>query len=179
MRRLADRERIEKFIRGLADHASQETRVYFTGGATAVLQGWRSSTIDVDILIVPDQDRILQALPRLKEELKINVELASPADFVPALPGWEGRSAFVASAGRISFYHYDFYAQALSKIERGHEKDLEDAREMVRRELVEPAKLLELYQRIEPELYRFPAIDPMSFRRAVDQFMEHISPRRT
>lgn len=34
--------------------------------------------------------------------------------------------------------------------------------------LVEKAKLLELFDAIEPALYRFPAIDPPSFRRAVE-----------
>jgi hypothetical protein len=32
---------------------------------------------------------------------------------------------------------------------------------------VEPAKGREYFARIEPELYRFPAIDPPSFARAV------------
>jgi len=34
--------------------------------------------------------------------------------------------------------------------------------------LVESDRLRELYARIEPELYRYPAIDPKSLRRAVD-----------
>lgn len=33
--------------------------------------------------------------------------------------------------------------------------------------LVEPARLQELYDAIEPELYRYPAIDPAAFRRKV------------
>lgn len=33
--------------------------------------------------------------------------------------------------------------------------------------LVVPSKLAELYEAIEPELYRFPAIDPKAFRAAV------------
>ena len=33
-------------------------------------------------------DALFRALPRLKEELRINVEIASPAHFIPELPGW-------------------------------------------------------------------------------------------
>ena len=44
------------------------------GGATAVLHGWRASTIDVDLKLVPDDDALLRALPRLKEELHVNLE---------------------------------------------------------------------------------------------------------
>jgi len=39
--------------------------------------------------------------------------------------------------------------------------------------LVAPAEALIQFEAIEPELYRFPAIDPVSFRKAVnDLFME-------
>ncbi len=107
-------------------------------------------------------------MPRLKEQLQINVELASPADFIPELPGWEERSQFISREGKLSFYHYDFYAQALSKIERGHVQDIRDVRSMFDSRLIEPKKLFELYERIEPDLYRYPAIDPKSFRREVE-----------
>ena len=46
--------------------------------------------------------------------------------------------------------------------------DLEDVAAMLRLGLVEPERLRELFAEIEPELYRFPAIDPRTFRSAVD-----------
>ncbi len=167
MRELVNSDRIRRFMRELALEAKVETRLYFTGGATAVLLGWRETTIDVDIRFFPETDRIFRALPRLKEKLQINVELASPADFIPEIPGWEERSLFISREGKLSFYHYDIYAQALSKIERGHLQDLQDVREMLGGKWIEPKKLLEYFERIEPDLYRYPAIDPKSFRRKV------------
>jgi hypothetical protein len=77
VRGLADAERLRRFLRELAREADAETAVYLTGGATAVLLGWRAATIDADILIVPEQDALLRALPRLKEELHLNVEIAN------------------------------------------------------------------------------------------------------
>jgi hypothetical protein len=53
MRQLADVGRIRQFMRAFARAASMPGKVFFTGGATAVLLGWRSSTIDVDIILVP------------------------------------------------------------------------------------------------------------------------------
>jgi hypothetical protein len=141
--------------------------VYFTGGATAVLEGWRKQTIDADILVVPDSDRLMQAIPSLKESLRINVEIASPAHFIPEVPGWQERSRFIERQGKASFYHYDFYAQALAKIERGEQKDLGDVQEMIARGLIERAKAWDLFRAIETKLYHFPAIDPARFRRAV------------
>lgn len=168
MRALADADRIRQFMQALTQDAREDGRVYFTGGATAVLYGWRGSTIDLDIKLVPEQDALLRAIPRLKEKLQLNVELASPADFIPVPPGWEDRSPFIERIGRLSFHHFDPYAQALAKVERGHTLDLADVREMVARALVDPARAQEYFRRVEGDLYRYPAIDPPGFRRAVE-----------
>jgi hypothetical protein len=172
VRELADAERIRRFMKELGAAAREDARVYFTGGATAVLEGWRPTTIDVDVKLVPEREEILRELPRLKEELQLNVELAAPSDFIPVADGWEDRSPFVRREGRISFHHFDLHAQALAKAERGHEQDVSDARTMIERGLVNPGTLRELLDRIEPELYRFPAVDPRSLRRAVNELLQ-------
>jgi hypothetical protein len=156
-------------MRELAVASRGAGRVYLTGGASAVLLGWRESTLDIDIKIIPEDDRVLRAIPELKERLRLNVELASPGDFIPPLPGWEERSKFIAKEGALFFHHYDFYAQCLAKIERGHRKDLADVKMMLAEGLVERRRLLELFDAIEPELYRYPALDAHSFRSAVTQ----------
>jgi hypothetical protein len=168
VRELADPERIRRLMRGLGAEAEEETTGYFTGGATAVLIGWRATTIDVDLKLVPESDPLLRALPRLKDELRLNVELASPADFVPVPEGWEERSLFVAREGRLSFYHFDPYAQVLAKLERAHARDLDDVQAMTKRGLVDPERALAYLEEIEPELYRYPAVDPRSFRSRVE-----------
>jgi hypothetical protein len=167
MRQVADTARILRFMAELGRAADTDARVYFTGGATAVLEGWRASTIDIDIKIVPDRDAVYRAIPSIKERLQVNVELASPDDFIPVREGWELRSPFVAREGRLSFHHFDLCAQALAKIERGHAQDVADVEEMIHRGLVARADLLRTYELIEPRLFRYPAIDAPSFRRAV------------
>ncbi|MSP40401.1 MAG: hypothetical protein EXR70_18080 [Deltaproteobacteria bacterium] len=174
MRRVAEREDIDRFIIALARRGANPTRLYFTGGATGVLLGWRTSTIDVDIHLVPDDDRLLRALPELKESLQLNVELACPAHFIPELPGWQERSLFITQEGSIGFYHYDLYAQALAKIERGHALDRTDVEQMFSRGLIEASKLKQFFEAIEPQLYRYPAIDPPAFRRAVESTIEKV-----
>jgi len=169
MRALADAERIRRFMRVLGAEADAEGAAYLTGGATAVLFGWRATTIDVDLRLVPESDRLLRALPRIKDELAVNVELASPADFIPVAPGWESRSLYAGREGRLTFYHFDPYAQALAKLERAHAQDLLDVQAMVRAGLVEPARALAYFAAIEPELYRHQAVDPRSFRRRVEE----------
>jgi hypothetical protein len=171
MRPPVDEARLRELARRLGRVASGSTRIYLTGGASAVLEGWRGSTIDVDLRFEPDVDALLRELPALKEDLDVNIELASPPDFIPELPGWRDRSPFVFREGAVSIHHFDFYSQALSKIERGFSQDLDDVASMLASGLVEPIRLRELYEAIEPELYRYPAIDPAAFRRKVVAFL--------
>lgn len=168
MRQPVDAERLRAFMRALARVARTPLQVYLVGGSTAIVEGWRAATIDIDIALGGDADPVLRALPSIKEDLDVNVELASPADFIPVTPGWQNRSPFVAQEGLVTFRHFDLCAQALAKIERGHETDRQDVREMLARNLVTRRQLLESFLAIEPELYRFPAIDPASFRKAVE-----------
>lgn len=169
MRELADVERIRAFMRALGAAADVDGAAYLTGGTTAVLHGWRPTTVDVDLMLVPESDRLLRAIPSLKDELRLNVELVSPADFIPVPAGWEDRSVFAGREGRLSYYHYDPYSQALAKLERGHTQDLDDVRSLVDTGLVEPARAMAFLREIEPELYRFPAVDPGAFRQAVER----------
>lgn len=134
--------RLQEFMKALGNAVAQPARIFLVGGATAVLCGWRDSTIDIDLKAIPDSDEILRALHALKGRLQINIELASPDDFIPELPSWEKRSRFICQEGKLTFLHYDFYAQALAKIERGHRVDLLDVQEMIQAGFVDPARLL-------------------------------------
>ncbi len=81
---------------------------------------------------------------------------------------------FIAREGKLTFYHYDLYAQALAKIERGHALDVTDVEQMFLRGLIEPIQLKKLFEAIVSQLYRYPAIDPPAYRRAVEKMIEEV-----
>lgn len=167
----ADADAVRGFARELGRRTGVPAKLYLVGGATAVLEGWRETTLDIDMRIEPDDDRILRELPDLKRRLDLNVELASPLDFLPELPGWRDRSPFVMREGQIDVHHLDFYAQAMAKLERGFEHDLADVSAMVRGGRVDPPRLLTLFGQIEDRLFRFPAVDPPSLRAAIERLL--------
>jgi len=111
----ADKIKIQQFMEAIGKASKDSGRIYFTGGVSAVLLGWRAMTVDVDLKFDPEPTGIFDVLPKLKDELNINIELAAPDNFIPLLPGWRERSQFIGRNGKIDFYHYDFYSQALSK----------------------------------------------------------------
>jgi hypothetical protein len=178
MRQLADAALIQSFLQLLGRRARGSARLYLVGGATAVLHGWRESTIDIDVHLSGDEDAILRELPRLKEELRVNVELAAPAQFVPVPPDWAERSPFVVREGTIDVFHYDYLSQALAKAERGHRQDVADVHQMLDRGLVEPDALLDASRTAAGQLYRYPAVDPAAFLRAVEAAVARARNRR-
>lgn len=167
MRGEASRSKIERFMRELGARVLSPGAIYLTGGGTAVLEGWREMTVDVDLKALPEPRGFFEAIAELKDLVDLNVELASPDDFIPELPGWRDRSVFVARAGLVDFYHYDLFSQALSKLERGHDRDLSDVAAMLERGLIDRENLWRWFEAITPNLIRYPAINPGVFRAAV------------
>ncbi|MGG6264955.1 DUF6036 family nucleotidyltransferase [Leptolyngbya sp. AN03gr2] len=172
MRPTVDPQKIERLMQVLGREAQGSGSIYFTGGASALLVGWRSSTVDIDIRLDPEPPGIFQAIAKIKRELNINIELASPQDFLPPLPGWRDRSVFIGKRGQISFYHYDFTAQALSKLSRGFDRDLDDVRAMYTQKLFSLEALQDCFEAIAPELIRFPSLDPDELRAKVENFIK-------
>ncbi len=170
MRSESNKERVESFMVALGQGVQGPGRIYLAGGATAVLYGWRTMTIDIDIKPDPEPAGLFESIATLKDRLDINIELASPDDFIPAIAGWRERSLFIARHGQVDFFHYDPYGQALSKLQRRHDRDLLDARALLQTGLITLPHLHEFFDSIEPELIRYPAIDPASFRKSVLEF---------
>jgi hypothetical protein len=163
-------QKLEALMTAMGLRVKGPGSIYLTGGATALLHGWRPMTVDVDLKGDPEPAGFFEAIAALKDELSVNIELASPSDFIPELPDWRERSIFIARRGLIDFYHYDPYSQALSKLERGHSRDLTDVEAMLHRDLIRRDLIFELFLAIEPMLIRYPSLDPATFREVIESF---------
>jgi hypothetical protein len=172
MRQELTRKRLLSLMRELAHNAPRAGafRVYLVGGGTAVHLGWRPSSIDVDLF--SDQEVLFRNIQEIKDRLNINIEFARPEDFVPPLAGSSDRHVFIETIGSISFYHYDPCAQLLSKIVRGFQRDLDDAREFLRRGMVDRAKFRELVRSIPDAAYvKYPSLSRREVEKAVQTFL--------
>ena len=172
MRSEMDKAKLETFMAELGKRVSGAGTIYLTGGATALWYGWRAMTIDVNIKPAPEPLGLFEALAKLKNELDINIELAAPDQFIPAVAGWQGRSLFIARHGFVEFFHYDPYGQALAKLSRQHPRDIHDVRSMVDDGLIIIGALREKFASIEPQLIRYPALDAATFRENVMRFCD-------
>ncbi len=139
-----------------------------------MLRAFREQTIDIDLKLDPEPKGIFEAIAVLKNRLNINVELASPEDFIPSVADWREHSQHIASIHQVEFFHYDFSLQALSKLERGYVQDIEDVRSLLRAGYVTPEKLQKRFAQIEPKLVRYPAVDADEFKRKLQTFLDEV-----
>lgn len=145
-------------------------QVYLVGGGTAVLQGWRRSTIDADVYA--EREEVFQDVQGIKSRLKLNIEFARLEHFVPPLAGTDDRHVFIARVGDVDFFHYDPYAQLLSKVVRGFRKDLLDAGKLLNSGMVDPERFRELVWAIpDSEFARYPNLSRDAVREAVDDVL--------
>lgn len=159
----------------LAQSVKGPGKIYFTGGATALLLGFREQTIDVDVKLDPEPAGAFEVIAVLKNELDLNIELAAPSDFIPAPAQWRERCKLIKSVGQVDFYHFDFTLQALAKLERGHKQDINDVKDLVRRGYTNIDLLRSTFAEIEPWLVRYPAVDPVDFKKSVDDFIKDLN----
>src|SRR5690349_10402697 len=163
---------LKQFMQELAKAAKSPGQVYFTGGATALLLGFRDQTIDIDLKLDPEPGGAFEAIAVLKNRLNLNIELASPDDFIPRAADWREHSRHIASIGAVEYFHYDFAMQALAKLERGHAQDLKDVVSLLQGRYVTADELRKRFAEIEPGLLRYPAIEPKQFKKKLDDFLD-------
>jgi len=172
VRRELTREALRELMQELSRTAppDESFRVYLVGGGTAVAAGWRNATIDADLHA--DDEAVFRDIQGIKERLELNIEFARPEHYVPPLDGSENRHVFVDRAGDVEFYHYDPYAQLLSKVVRGFRKDLLDAERFVTSGMVDPERFRELVEGIPDTAYaRYPNLSRPAVEEAVEDFL--------
>ena len=72
---------------------------------------------------------------------------------------------------QLEFFHYDPYGQTLSKLQRRHDRDIQDARSLLRDGLID-AIVCRKFRKSSEILIRYPAVDAASFRSAVLEFCD-------
>src|SRR5258708_32318140 len=112
------KEKLLKFLERLGASARTPGTCFITGGGSALLLGWRETTIDIDLKFDPEPAGVFDAIPGLKRDLHINVELAAPSDFLPPLKQWRGRGQGFREGGAVGGYPIAFFSTATSLLRR-------------------------------------------------------------
>ncbi len=156
MRQRVGREEIEQFLIEVG-RTRQPGRLYLTGGAALVHRGIRpGQTLDIDIQITVDPANLTAQIAQLKQHLNMNIEFASPGDFLPLPTQWEARSQFIKRYDQVDVFYFDWYSIALSKMQRANRQDVVDVQLLVRQGFVDVTELDLLYQDVLDKIGRSP-----------------------
>jgi hypothetical protein len=130
-------------------------RIYLVGGTSIVFEKLRQQTLDIDVVIDIEPQALalfIEAVRDLMVELDVNVEEASPGDFIPLPSGYATRHVYVGRFGQLDVYHFDLYSAALSKIARGREQDYQDVLALLKAQRIAWPQLKAYYEEILPQL---------------------------
>jgi hypothetical protein len=167
MRPGVDKAAIESFLRQLGRTFHKPGRLYLVGGAALVHLGLRSGlTQDIDVQVGgANEGDLIVAIQQLIQQMQINVEFASPGDFMPLPSQWEAHVRYVGRYGQIDVFYFDFYSIALSKIERGNDRDIADVKLLVQQGIITLSELDAAYQEVLAQLGkgRYPRVTPQRF----------------
>ena len=167
MRPGVDKTAIESFLQQLGRSFRKSGRLYLVGGAALVHARVRPGfTQDIDIQISgANEGELIVAVQQLIQKMQINVEFASPADFIPLPSGWEMHSQYIGRYGEIDVFYFDFYSIALSKMERGNNRDIADVKLLVQQGIITLNELDTAYQEVLAQLGqgRYPRVTPQQF----------------
>ena len=172
MRPPIDRLRVHYFLVKLGIEFRHPARLYLVGGTTLVYEGLREQSLDIDIHYeVEDRHEaeFASTIRRLKDELQINVEMASPGDFIPLPAGWKERAKHVGRFGLVDVFHFDLYSTSLSKIERGREGDYQDVITLLRSGQIGFDELQQALDNIMPR------VEKESLKRNPDRFRRNFA----
>jgi hypothetical protein len=167
MRPGVDKAAIETFLQQLGRTFRKPARLYLVGGAALVHLGVRPGfTQVIDIQVGgTNEGELIVAIQGLIQQMQVNVEFASPADYMPLPSQWETHARFIGRYGMIDVFYFDFYSIALSKIERGNERDIADVKLLVQQGIISLNELDAAYQEVLSQLGkgRYPRITPQRF----------------
>ena len=154
-RPLVDRARIEQFFGELGRAFRHPARIYIVGGATLVYEDLSRATLDRDVTVEVEDafhGDLMRHIARLKDQIPVNVEQVSPADYIPLPSGWRERSPYVGRFGQIDVFHFDLVSTSLSKLLRGHDVDLAAVRTLLTTDLLAAEDLEAGFKEIAPKL---------------------------
>ena len=149
--------------------------LYLVGGTQMVYAGFRIQTEDIGytVQLEGDDQEFTAAVRSLIRELHISVEPAGPGDFIPLPTGREDRGRFIGRYGQLDVYTFDPISTALSKIERGSSRDIDDVLALLGRGLVSLPELQVAFEAILPRLENESLrVDEVDFRRKFEGFLQ-------
>jgi hypothetical protein len=160
------KQQVEQFLQDLGQAFRGRGRMYLLGGAALVHARVRCGPTQ-DIGLVVTRGDLYQAARKVAQAMSIAIEFTSPSLWIPLPSQWETMSRYVGRYGKIDVFYLDFYAIALSKMNRGNDRDIKDVKLLLQQGLLSLAELDAAYGEVVANMGkgRYRRMDPQQFAR--------------
>ncbi len=157
---------IRSFLIKLGERFPHAATIYMLGGSAMCLLGSARPTVDIDYATESSgsDERLRDTIASLAVEMGLEIEPVQLDEFIPLPERAEERHRHLATYGQLQVYVFDLYSNALSKVARGFESDLEDVMFLLRRNLIDLKQLERYVKRAMPRSTEFD-VDPKEFQR--------------
>jgi hypothetical protein len=160
------KQQVEQFLQELGRAYRGRGRMYLFGGAALVHAGVRCGPTQ-DIGLVVTRGDLYQAARKVAQAMNIAIEFTSLRLWIPLPSQWETMSRYVGRSGKIDVFYLDFYAVALSKMNRGNDRDIKDVKLLLQQGLLTLAELDAASGEVVANMGkgRYRRMDPQQFAR--------------
>ena len=149
------RESIQDFLVRLGKYPRSET-LSLLGGSAMILLGSSRETMDIDYVgddIHKNEFQI--AIEKIANELGLDTEAVPIEHFIPLPEGHEQRKIHIGQFGNVDVYIIDPYSIALSKLDRGSDRDLNDLVFLIQQNHITLAELERILNEALPQAGKF------------------------
>ncbi|MEW5940007.1 MAG: DUF6036 family nucleotidyltransferase [Chloroflexota bacterium] len=139
------RKSIQEFLERLGSRYPQDETLSLLGGSAMILLGSTRETMDIDYVGDDLHKNDFQILVEtIASELGLDAEAVPIEHFVPLPEGYDQRRIHIGHYGKVNVFVIDPYSIALSKVDRGSDRDLIDLVFLIQQNLI----ILEELERI-------------------------------
>ena len=157
---------VMRFLDALGSVYEEHATLYLIGGGALCLLGSPRRTMDIDFSLPMsgETQHLVETMLALADEMKIELEVITLEEFVPAPSDAAQRHRHVGQFGGIDVYIYDPYTIALSKLARGLESDIQDVLFLLEKGVIEMEELNRIVDQAIPLAWRRD-VDPEDLQR--------------
>ena len=150
------RRSIQDFFERLGKRYPKQAALHLIGGSALILLGSARETLDIDYVGDDIQKNDLQiVIDEVARELGLDTEPVPIERFIPLPKGSEHRSVRIGQFGNVSIFIFDPYSIALSKLDRGSDRDLDDLVFLVERRHIDAEELERILNDALPHAGKF------------------------
>jgi hypothetical protein len=154
--KIVSRQNVQEFLEQLGSRYPKNAMLSLLGGSAMLMLGSLRETMDIDYVGDDIHKNDFQiVMEEIAHELGLETEAVPIDRFIPLPEGNEQRKIYIGQFGKVTAYVLDPYSIALSKLDRGSDRDLDDLVFLIRNNHIHAEELERILKEALPHAGKF------------------------